>query len=297
MTNITRVKSINGSSIDVFLTNKITSFHHTVPFESGLSDSHKIILTFFRAHIKKLPHKNIEYQSFKKFYRDHFLHGLDFEFSKGTTYKVKDNQYDILTNIFRILLDKYAPIKSKKIEEITCLLCQRNWVKKLKRNCFIEITSKGVTGNKDFWNVVKLFLTYKGFLNNEDIAITFDNRTITDDKELSKIFNEYYINIAQNTTGTSLVKISWKYELNNNNLVVEKIIKNYENYPKIQLIKDKVFSENKGSAIESATVEEINEKSKHLNLKKTTGHDKILVKTGKLAADITDSHLTNIVNN
>ena len=170
-------------------------------------------------------------------------------------------------------------------------------MKKLKRNCFIEITSKGVTGNKDFWNVVKLFLTYKGFLNNEDIAITFDNRTITDDKELSKIFNEYYINIAQNTTGTSLVKISSKYELNNNNLVVEKIIKNYENYPKIQLIKDKVFSENKGSAIESATVEEINEKSKHLNLKKTTGHDKILVKTGKLAADITDSHLTNIVNN
>ena len=126
VTNITRVKSINGSSIDVFLTNKITSFHHTVAFESGLSDSHKIILTFFRAHIKKLPHKNIEYQSFKKFYRDHFLHGLDFEFSKGTTYKVKDNQYDILTNIFRILLDKYAPIKSKKIEEITCLLCQRN---------------------------------------------------------------------------------------------------------------------------------------------------------------------------
>ena len=78
---------------------------------------------------------------------------------------------------------------------------------------------------------------------------------------------------------------------------MEKIIKNYENYPKIQLIKDKVFSENKGSAIESATVEEINEKSKHLNPKKTTGHDKILVKTGKLAADITDSHLTNIVNN
>ena len=155
VTNITRVKSINGSSIDVFLTNKITNFHHTVAFESGLSDSHKIILTFFRVHINRFPHKNIEYQSFKKFYKDHFLHELDFEFSKGTTYKVKDNQYDILTNIFRILLDKYAPIKSKKIEEITCLLCQRNWVKKLKRNCFIEITSKGVTGNKDFWNVVK----------------------------------------------------------------------------------------------------------------------------------------------
>lgn len=108
MTDITHIKSINVSSIDVFLSNKITSFHHIVAFESGRSDSHKIILTFFRAHIKKLPYKNIEYQSFKKFYKDHFLHELDFGFSKGTTYKVKDNQYNTLRNIFRMLLDKYA---------------------------------------------------------------------------------------------------------------------------------------------------------------------------------------------
>ena len=47
----------------------------------------------------------------------------------------------------------------------------------------------GVTGNNDFWNAVKPFLTSKGFLHNDDIAMNFDNRTITDDKELSKTFN------------------------------------------------------------------------------------------------------------
>ena len=56
MTDITCVKYINGSWIDVLLTNEIRSFHHTATFASGLSDSPKMILTFFSAYVKKLPH-------------------------------------------------------------------------------------------------------------------------------------------------------------------------------------------------------------------------------------------------
>ena len=71
-----------------------------------------------------------------------------------------------------------------------------NLSKKIKRNYFTKIASKGETGSKDFWNTIKPFLTSKGFLHNDDIAINFDKRTITDDKELPKIFNEHYINIV-----------------------------------------------------------------------------------------------------
>ena len=46
------------------------------------------------------------------------------------------------------------------------------------------------------------------FLHNDDIAIGFENITITDDKELSKIFNEFYNNVVQNITGTAPVKIN-----------------------------------------------------------------------------------------
>ena len=35
MTDITCVKTISGSIIDIFLNNKIRSFHHTVAFESS----------------------------------------------------------------------------------------------------------------------------------------------------------------------------------------------------------------------------------------------------------------------
>ena len=67
MTDITCVKSINGSSIDVLWTNKIESFHHTAAFESGLSDFQKTTLTFFSAYFKKITHKNIEHRNFKPF--------------------------------------------------------------------------------------------------------------------------------------------------------------------------------------------------------------------------------------
>ena len=86
MTDITCVNSINGSSTGVLLTNKIRSFRHTATFESGLSDCHTVILTFFRAHFKKLS-KIIEYRNFKNFYQNDFLQELDFELSKGTIYK------------------------------------------------------------------------------------------------------------------------------------------------------------------------------------------------------------------
>ena len=68
---------------------------------------------------------------------------------------------------------------------------------------FSKIASNGVTANEHIWNAVKPFLTFKSFLHDEQIVINFDNRTITDDKESSTIFNEYYINIVKHTASTS----------------------------------------------------------------------------------------------
>ena len=89
------------------MTNKIRNFHHTAAFESRLRAS------FFRPYCKKFFKKNIEYRNFKKFYKDYFLHELGFELSKVIFYKFKDNQYDISPYIFRMVLEKHDPIKSK----------------------------------------------------------------------------------------------------------------------------------------------------------------------------------------
>ena len=89
------------------MTNKIRNFHHTAAFESRLRAS------FFRPYCKKFFKKNIEYRNFKNFYKDYFLHELGFALSKGIFYKFKDNQYDISPYIFRMVLEKHDPIKSK----------------------------------------------------------------------------------------------------------------------------------------------------------------------------------------
>ena len=78
---------------------------------------------------------------------------------------------------------------------------------------------------------------------------------------------------------------------------MEEIIKTYENHPSIKLIKDNVLSEDKDFTTELVTVVEINNIIKDLNSKEVTGPDESPVKIVKLAANVIDLHLTNIINN
>ena len=50
---------IQGSSIDVILTNKARSFQNTMVTETGLSDHHLMITTFLKAHLVRLKPKQI----------------------------------------------------------------------------------------------------------------------------------------------------------------------------------------------------------------------------------------------
>ena len=84
---------------------------------------------------------------------------------------------------------------------------RKNLNKKSKKNYFSKITSNGVMENKQFWNTFKPFLTSKGFLHNEDTALHIGDKTVTDCIELAKEFNEYYINIVQNTTRKAIIKL------------------------------------------------------------------------------------------
>ena len=50
--------------------------------------------------------------------------------------------------------------------------------KKTVKNHRNKITEKGTTTNKGFWNVVKLFLTNKGFIESTDITLKLDNKIV-----------------------------------------------------------------------------------------------------------------------
>ena len=66
---------------------------------------------------------------------------------------------------------------------------------------FHNVTKTGVQTNKDFWKLIKPFLTNKGFLENAESMLTEKDKIVTEGKELVRIFNEHYINIVERSCG------------------------------------------------------------------------------------------------
>ena len=80
-------------------TNRPRTFHNTSLIETGLSDCHKMLVSAFRAFLKRLPAKAIEYRNCKTFDQNKFLRNLDQELIKNNSYN-DEQQYDIFTSIF-----------------------------------------------------------------------------------------------------------------------------------------------------------------------------------------------------
>ena len=107
-----------------------------------------------------------------------------------------------------------------------------NLNKFLKKSYFDKVTSKGFVSNKTLWNAVKPFLTNKGFLTNKNITIKHKDKIVTDNSKLACLFNNYYINIIENTSemvpenvGNPQCKLDY-------HLTIAKIIKHYKNQPR-----------------------------------------------------------------
>ena len=61
------------SLIDLFLTNTPLSFQKTHVSETGLSDYHKLITTFFKTNFSRLRPKVLSYRNYKNFIESKFL--------------------------------------------------------------------------------------------------------------------------------------------------------------------------------------------------------------------------------
>ena len=69
-------KSIDGSTIDLILTNRKFSFKHTKTFETWISDHHRMSYTMLKTTFQKLPPKKLKYRCYKIFDEEIFLHNL-----------------------------------------------------------------------------------------------------------------------------------------------------------------------------------------------------------------------------
>ena len=80
--------------------------------------------------------------------------------------------------------------------------------KKCIKNYFSKITENGVNANKEFWKIIKPFLTNKGFLSGNEITIIENDEVVTDEKVLAERFNNHYTNIIEQSCGVRPKKLN-----------------------------------------------------------------------------------------
>ena len=148
----------------------------------------------------------------------------------------------------------------KKMKNKSNSLCR-----KAKKQFFKKSCEKGLNTNKEFWNLVKPFLTNKGTFSNDFITIKDKDRFVDDEGKLVELFNNHYINIVEKTSGKPPENCFGNYE--NNADIVNAIIKKYENHPSILKINEN-FTPTSTFQLPRAEVSDINKLLKGINIKR-----------------------------
>ena len=168
------------------------------------------------------------------------------------------------------------PSKENKIAYIK----QINFCVSLRRKCMKnylkKLTEKGLTTNKGFWKFMKPFLTNKGFTGNNDITLIHQNKIISYEKQLTKLFNSYYINIVEKSSDTKTFGTNFE---NTSVQSVRDIVNSYKNHPSIIKIKQVVNGSNVSNSerfsFKMVNESEIKDLLKNLDIKKASGIDTI----------------------
>ena len=79
------------------LTNRLNCFQKTSTVVTGLSDSHKMIISCLKTTFKKILPQKIIFKDYKKFDEKIFLYELGQQMIKGKFYKEK-NMYESFSN-------------------------------------------------------------------------------------------------------------------------------------------------------------------------------------------------------
>ena len=94
------------------------------------------------------------------------------------------------------LRNKYLESRSEedrqrfRKQRILCL----SLLRKTKKSYYSNLNKKNIIDNQRFWKTVKPTLSNK-FVNNEKITLVYNEKIITNDKEIAKVLNDFFSNI------------------------------------------------------------------------------------------------------
>ena len=200
-------------------------------------------------------------------------------------------------------------LKSKREVDRINFNRQRNLcvslIRKEKKKYFSNINTRDITDNKNFWKTVKPFFTDKiqtkskitliedNIIHQENGDDLISEEIISDDKTVSEIFNNYFINIVPN------LNIPTFFDVDSN--FVETIdpisnsIEKFSNHPSIIRIKEKNQFQ-KGFSFSKITYDDILNKIKNLDTAKTSQQTDIPTKVLKCNSEYFAKYFYSNIN-
>ena len=100
-------------------------------------------------------------------------------------------------------------------------------VNKLKRkseNNYFQERCVGGSKSGDFWSTMKPYFSKKSYSSNNKIILQEGDTIISDNQEVSEVFNEYFVNVAKD--------------------IGKDYVFDEKNYPSLQKIEEKKFEKN-----------------------------------------------------
>ena len=113
------------STIDLFLTNRPLSFQKNRTTETGISDYHELISTFFKSHYTRLKPKIIYYRNYENFNEELFLKDLENSNLSANSDNLHKN-YTNLSQTFSKIVQEFSSLKIKTLRGNHALLSTEN---------------------------------------------------------------------------------------------------------------------------------------------------------------------------
>ncbi|MCG8112744.1 MAG: reverse transcriptase domain-containing protein [Candidatus Thiodiazotropha taylori] len=307
VTEPTRVTNESQTLIDHIYTNTEENIQRVNVERLCLSDHYAIFCNRkSQSNLGKNTHQTITYRSFKNFEEYLFINDLvSVPWEIIEAFDKIDDIVSVWSTLLFEVLNRHAPIKCHRIKrkyqpdwltpEIMDLMternkckingnmgaykCLRNKVSKLielsKKNTYQSKIEEGKSDPKSIWKIFReLGANRKGNSCESNINIKLGEQTITNETELTKLFNEYFVNVAASLKEP--LTLSDNEELDN--FVRSKVPANTE------------FN------IPLTNVTFVTEFLSNLNITKSSGLDNIGPRILKLSANVLAPSLVFIVN-
>ena len=312
----------NPSLIDVVLTNTPKRLASHLNVGIGVSDHHNIICAATRMHLARNQKRKIQYRSMKNFSADNF--NEDVATIPFQVCEIFDDPDDVMwsyNKLFLDVIDEHAPIKYKVLKKpqvkymngalrkainIKGMLrrkyerykdnhswyqyrTQRNRVTAMKRKSidnYFDQRCNSAHKSTMFWKTVKPFIT-ESASSDTHVFLQENDQLITDQSDVCSVFNEYFVNIANDLLENVSVT----------NMDTPDVLDHYHNHDAVKFIRERnKLQETNNFVFKHTTVNAVNKKLSEMKVNKACGYDLIPARFLKHVADVLSPSLTSIIN-